>query len=86
MLRGTSQVCLRQLVAPVSGYNVKRPIASFILKYDDGDDPEFTILGKESFDITLRMKYAYSATNIRCQQPGAVMFPEEKAKNEVAVM
>ena len=66
--------------------NVKKPIASFILKYDEGDDPEFTILEKGSFNITLRMKYTYSATNIRFPQPGAVLFPEEKVKNEVAVM
>lgn len=66
--------------------NVKRPIASFILKYDDGDDPEFTILEKASFNITLRMKYTYSATNIRFPQPGAFLFPEEKVKNQVAVI
>ena len=66
--------------------NVKRPIASFILQHDSGDDPEFKILQKGSFNITLQMKYTYSATNIRFSQPGAVLFPEEKNKNEVAVM
>lgn len=66
--------------------DVKRPIAKFILKHDSGDDPEFTILQKGSFNITLRMKYTYSATNIRFSQPGAILFPEEKVKNEVAVM
>ena len=66
--------------------NVKRLIASFILKYDKGDDPESTIPEKGSFNITLRMKYTYSATNIRFPQPGAVLFPEEKVKNEVTVM
>lgn len=66
--------------------DVKRPIAKFILNHDSGDDPEFTILQKGSFNITLRMKYTYSATNIRFSQPGAILFPEEKVKNEVAVM
>ncbi|KAJ5587618.1 uncharacterized protein N7459_003383 [Penicillium hispanicum] len=66
--------------------NVKKPIAKFILKHDTGDDPEFTIFRKGSFNITLRMKYTYNATNIRFSQPGAILFPEEKVKNEVAVM
>ncbi|KAJ5239574.1 hypothetical protein N7468_004193 [Penicillium chermesinum] len=66
--------------------DVKRPIAKFILKHDSGDDPEFTILRKGSFNITLQMKYTYSATNIRFSQPGAILFPEEKVQNEVAVM
>ena len=66
--------------------DVKRPIAKFMLKHDSGDDPEFTILRKGSFNITLQMKYTYSATNIRFPQPGAILFPEEKVKNEVAVM
>ena len=66
--------------------DVKRPIAKFILKHDSGDDPVFTILRKGSFNITLQMKYTYSATNIRFSQPGAILFPEEKVKNEVAVM
>lgn len=66
--------------------DVKRSIAKFILKHDSGDDPEFTILRKGSFNITLQMKYIYSATNIRFSQPGAILFPEEKVTNEVAVM
>lgn len=65
---------------------VKKTIAKFILEHDSGDDPEFTILRKGSFNITLRMKYTYSATNIRFSQPGAILFPEEKVRNEVAVM
>ncbi|KAJ5948240.1 hypothetical protein N7466_001255 [Penicillium verhagenii] len=66
--------------------DVKRPIAEFILKHDSGEDPEFTILQKGSFNITLKMKYTYNATDIRFSQPGAVLFPEEKVRNEVAVM
>ncbi|KAJ5561296.1 hypothetical protein N7461_000057 [Penicillium sp. DV-2018c] len=66
--------------------DVKMPIARFIPRHDSGDDPEFTILGKGSFNITLKMKYTYRATDIRFPQPGAILFPEEKVKNEVAVM
>lgn len=66
--------------------DVKRPIAKFILKHVSGHDPEFTILQKGSFSITLRMRYTYSATSIRFPQPGASFFPEGKVKNEVAVM
>ncbi|GKZ31071.1 hypothetical protein AbraIFM66950_011130 [Aspergillus brasiliensis] len=66
--------------------DVKRPVAEFILKHDSGDDPEFTILGKGFFNIVLQMKYTYNATNIRFAQPGTVLFPEEKTKNEVAAM
>ena len=57
-----------------------------MLKYDSGDDPEFTILQEGSFNITLWMKYTYNATNIGFSQPGAIPFSEEKVKNEVAVM
>ncbi|KAL4807309.1 hypothetical protein BDV18DRAFT_168257 [Aspergillus unguis] len=66
--------------------DIKRPIAGFILQHDSGDDPEFTIFCKGSFNITLQMKYTYNATNIRFAQPGAILFPEEKVTNEVAVM
>ena len=66
--------------------DVKRQIAKFVLKHDSGDDPEFTIFRKGSFNITLQMKYTYSATNIRFSQPGAILFPEEKVQNEIAVM
>ncbi|KAJ5106281.1 hypothetical protein N7456_002956 [Penicillium angulare] len=65
---------------------VKRPIAHFILRHDSGADPEFTILRKGGFNITLQMKYTYSATIIRFPQPGTALFPEEKVKNEVSVM
>ncbi|PLN74598.1 hypothetical protein BDW42DRAFT_181940 [Aspergillus taichungensis] len=66
--------------------NVKRPIAEFILEHDSGDDPEFAILKKGFYNITLQMRYTDSATNIRFSQPGATLFPEEKMRNEVAVM
>ncbi|RJE21900.1 Phosphotransferase enzyme family [Aspergillus sclerotialis] len=63
--------------------HVKRPIAKFILKYDSGDDPEFTILQKGSFNITLRMKYTYSATDIRFSQPGEFFFPRRKLRTKL---
>jgi hypothetical protein len=66
--------------------DVRRPIAIFVLKHDSGRDPEFTIHKKGSYNIVLRMKYTYGATNIRFPQPGASVFPEEKVENEVAVM
>lgn len=66
---------------------VLKPIANFILKHNSGDDPEFSILKKGFYNLTLRMKYKHStATDIRFVQPGATMFPEEKVQNEVAVM
>ena len=66
--------------------DVKRPIAELILKHDSGNDPELTILEKGFYNITLQMRYTYRATNIRFSQPGATLFPDEKMKNEVAVM
>ncbi|EPS33792.1 hypothetical protein PDE_08754 [Penicillium oxalicum 114-2] len=66
--------------------DVKRPIAMFIWKHNSGDDPVFAILRKGSFNITLQMKYTHNAINIRFSQPGAILFPEEKTQNEVAVM
>ena len=66
---------------------VLKPIAHFILKHNSGDDPEFSILKKGFYNLTLRMKYKHgTATDIRFVQPGATMFPEEKVQNEVAVM
>jgi aminoglycoside phosphotransferase (APT) family kinase protein len=65
---------------------IKKPIAMFILKHHRGDGTEFTILGKGSYNISLRMKYQNSSVVIRLSQPGAVFFPEEKVVNEVAIM
>ncbi|KAJ5179297.1 hypothetical protein N7492_002507 [Penicillium capsulatum] len=62
-------------------------IAHYVLKHDSGDDPEFSILRKGFYNITLRVKYKHgTSTNIRFTQPGTSLFPEEKFKNEVAVM
>lgn len=48
--------------------------------------PSFQFFKNGPSNVTLQMKYTYSATNIRISQPGAILFPEEKVKNEVAVM
>lgn len=77
-----SDNCLSQFL----DINIKRPITSFILKHNSGDNPEFTILQKESFNITLQIKYTYSATNIRFPQPRAVLFPKKKIQNKVAII
>ena len=63
-----------------------RPIADFILNHNRGIATEFAILRKGSYNISLRLKYRNGATVIRLSQPGAVLFPEEKVVNEVAVM
>ncbi|KAJ5790769.1 uncharacterized protein N7518_007780 [Penicillium psychrosexuale] len=63
-----------------------RPIADFILNHNRGAATEFAILRKGSYNISLRLKYRNGATVIRLSQPGAVLFPEEKVVNEVAVM
>ncbi|KAJ5105282.1 hypothetical protein NUU61_002629 [Penicillium alfredii] len=66
--------------------DILRPIADFILSHNRGNGTEFAILGKGSYNISLRLKYRSSATVIRLSQPGATLFPEEKVANEVAIM
>ena len=66
--------------------DILRPIADFILNHNRGVATEFAILRKGSYNISLRLKYRNSATVIRLSQPGAVLFPEEKVMNEVAIM
>ncbi|GLA47671.1 hypothetical protein AnigIFM63604_002480 [Aspergillus niger] len=65
---------------------VKKAIGYFILRHDSGDKPRLSLIGKGSFNIILRMKYTHKSTDIRFSQPGAILFPEEKTKNEIAVM
>lgn len=66
---------------------VLKSIAHFVLKHNSGDDPEFSVLKKGFYNLTLRMKYKHgTATNIRFSQPGTTLFPEEKVQNEVAVV
>ncbi|GJP95617.1 phosphotransferase family protein [Aspergillus niger] len=65
---------------------VKKAIGYFILRHDSGDKPRLSLIGKGSFNIILRMKYTHKSTDIRFSQPGAILFPEEKTTNEIAVM
>lgn len=74
---------------------VKRAIAEFTYMHDKYDDMHesgnndltaIQFLGGGSFNFILQMEYKHSATNIRFSKPGVHMFPEEKVKNEVAVM
>ncbi|KAJ5212411.1 uncharacterized protein N7498_004057 [Penicillium cinerascens] len=66
--------------------DILRPIADFMLNHNRGIATEFAILRKGSYNISLRLKYRNGSTVIRLSQPGAVLFPEEKVVNEVAVM
>lgn len=43
---------------------VKRPITRFILKHDSGDDPEFSVRAKGSFNINIQMKYTVPSISV----------------------
>lgn len=68
--------------------DILRPIGSFLVRHHNPGDPDqFSILEKGGFNIALRMEYENaSSAVIRFPQPGATMFPEEKVRNEVAIM
>ncbi|KGO39904.1 Aminoglycoside phosphotransferase [Penicillium expansum] len=68
------------------GHDIWISIAGFMLAHNRGVGNEIDILKKGSYNISLWLKYENEATVIRLSQPGAVMFPEEKVVNEVAVM
>ncbi|KAJ5096623.1 hypothetical protein N7456_007344 [Penicillium angulare] len=68
-------------------------IAEFLLKHHKyvdcpGDPlPVFDTLSTGAFNTALQMKFARSpGVIIRFPLPGAIMFPEEKLRNEVAIM
>ncbi|KAJ5704213.1 hypothetical protein N7493_011351 [Penicillium malachiteum] len=65
---------------------ILRGVGQFVLMNSEGDGPEFAVLKKGFYNLTLRMKYEHSATHIRFTQPGTSMFPEEQVHNEVAIM
>lgn len=75
---------VRQFLEP----DILRPVGGFLVRHHHPSDPdEFSVLEKGAFNISLRMKYENaSSAVIRFPQPGATMFPEEKVRNEVAVM
>lgn len=47
---------------------------------------EFSILKKDSYNISLWLKYQNRATVVRVLQPSAFFCPEEEVVNEVSVM
>lgn len=75
---------VRQIFDP----NIARSVGDFLLRHHEPDDPvRFAILGKGTFNIALWMSYKTGvAAIIRFPLPGATMFPEEKLRNEVAIM
>jgi aminoglycoside phosphotransferase (APT) family kinase protein len=75
---------VRQFLEP----DVLRPLGNFLLGHHrPGDAAEFSFLGKGAYNVCFQMKYEHANTAvIRFPQPGATMFPEEKVRNEVAIM
>jgi hypothetical protein len=70
-------------------HNVLRSIGVFIITHERGFSTEIDILKKGSYNISVWLKFRNPATTptmIRLAQPGAVIFPEEKVTNEVAIM
>ena len=68
--------------------DILRPIGNFLIRHHNPCEPgAFSILERGAFNICFRMRYENgSSAVIRFPQPGATMFPEEKIRNEVAVM
>lgn len=64
-----------------------RAIGDFIVKYRRGVPTELCDPKAGSFNISFRMKFENGGSAmIRFPKPGASMFPEEKIRNEVAVI
>lgn len=63
-------------------------IGNFLLEHHQASDAvEFTILQTGAFNTALQMNFERTrAAIIRFPLPGAIMFPEEKVRNEVAAM
>ncbi|KAJ5573656.1 uncharacterized protein N7459_008083 [Penicillium hispanicum] len=68
--------------------DVLTPIGDYLVRHHSPEVPErFSILEKGAYNISLRMTYENERSAvIRFSQPGASMFPEEKVRNEVAIM
>ncbi|CAI7593328.1 unnamed protein product [Penicillium glandicola] len=62
-------------IAQFSDLDILRELGRFLVRHHEPDKPD-------SFDF-LRKR---SSAIIRLPQPGAIMFPEEKVRNEIAVM
>ncbi|KAJ5935985.1 hypothetical protein N7454_005283 [Penicillium verhagenii] len=67
---------------------IAKPIGHFLLRYHQPDTAvALDILEKGAYNISLHMEYLSGTPGvIRFPLPGAVMFPEEKLRYEVAVM
>lgn len=66
---------------------VFRKIGNFLLDFTAKDGVFFTILETGGFNIALQMEFERTRSAIiRFPLPGAVMFPEEKLRAEVAAM
>ena len=79
-----SNAWIRQFFNP----RVLQSVAQFLKRHHGpGNVDEFSYLKKGSYNITFQMINKESdATVIRFVQPGSIMFPEEKVRNEVATM
>ncbi|GLA32171.1 hypothetical protein AnigIFM63326_011310 [Aspergillus niger] len=79
-----SNAWIRQFFNP----RVLQSVAQFLKRHHGpGNVDEFSYLKKGSYNITFQMINRNSdATVIRFVQPGSIMFPEEKVRNEVATM
>lgn len=67
--------------------DILEPLSNFIVRYHNPDEPQlFTVLERGGFNICLQMKYKYSSAVIRFSQAGVTMFPDEKLRNEIAIM
>ncbi|KAJ5880200.1 uncharacterized protein N7473_011253 [Penicillium subrubescens] len=75
---------VQQLLDP----EVLASVGNFLVKYRRPNKPGlFDVLAKGAFNILFKITYKNtSAAVIRFPQPGAIMFPEEKLRNEVAIM
>lgn len=63
-----------------------RAIGDFIVKHRRGVPVELCDPKAGAFNVSFRMKFDGGSAVIRFQKPGATMFPEEKVRNEVAVI
>jgi hypothetical protein len=74
---------VRQFLEP----DVLRSVGRFIVKHHNPDDPTaFDVLERGAFNVSLHMIYKNSSAVIRFSQPGTTLFPEEKVRNEVAII
>ena len=75
-------------IAQFTDLDILRELGRFLVRHHEPGKPDsFDFLEKGAFNISFEMTYKNtSSTIIRLPQPGAIMFPEEKVRNEVAIM